>query len=38
MVDIHRIADEADVIIDGYAFSKFEGEAMGTVFFRAEEF
>lgn len=25
MVDIHRIADEADVIIDGYAFSKFEG-------------
>ena len=25
MVDIHHIADDADVIIDGYAFSKFEG-------------
>ena len=25
MVDIKQIADEAEVIIDGYAFSKFEG-------------
>lgn len=24
MVDIKRVADDADVIIDGYAFSKFE--------------
>ena len=24
MVDIKQIADEAEVIIDGYAFSKFE--------------
>lgn len=24
MVDIKRIADEAEVIIDGYAFSRFE--------------
>ena len=25
MVDIKQVADEAEVIIDGYAFSKFEG-------------
>ena len=24
MVDIKKVADEAEVIIDGYAFSKFE--------------
>lgn len=25
MVDIKKVADEAEVIIDGYAFSRFEG-------------
>lgn len=25
MVDIKQVADDAEVIIDGYAFSKFEG-------------
>ena len=24
MIDIKQVADDADVIIDGYAFSKFE--------------
>lgn len=25
MVDIKKVADDAEVIIDGYAFSRFEG-------------